>query len=196
MKIDPLPQKAAAVTHQTVLDRLSADPRLPPRRRRELCSAVTCFARLVGQPPAAIPLDLAAIRQTLDTVVPASAKISRKRRATMRSDLADGINVSGVRPMLKTAGVKLNAAWRQLMDEAPPWTRHDLSRFARWCSLRGIAPEAVDDSFIERFVAELHSSTLVRNLRYRSKLVRRAWNALVAQHPSSVRSPSRPTRAS
>ncbi len=33
----------------------------------------------------------------------------------------------------------------------------------------------------------LHSSTLVRNLRYRSNLVRRAWNALVAQHPTKLR---------
>jgi hypothetical protein len=89
--------------------------------------------------------------------------------------------------MLRTAGVELNAAWRQLIAEAPPWTRHGLSRFARWCSLRGIAPEAVDDSVIERFVAELHSSTLVRNLRYRSNLVRRAWNALVAKHPRKLR---------
>jgi hypothetical protein len=124
MRIDPLPQTVAVATMQTVLDRLTADPALLPRYKRELCSAVTCYARLVGQPPAAIPLDLAAIRQTLDTVVPASAKISRKRWATIRSVLADGINVSGVRPMLKTAGVELNAAWRQLMDEAPPWMRH------------------------------------------------------------------------
>jgi len=54
-------------------------------------------------------------------------------------------------------------------------------------SLRQIAPEAVDDGVIERFIAELDSSTLVRNLRYRSGLVRRAWNALVAQHPTRLR---------
>jgi hypothetical protein len=53
--------------------------------------------------------------------------------------------------------------------------------------LRGIAPEAIDESVIESFVAELHSGTLVGKLRYRSALVRRAWNALVAQHPNSLR---------
>jgi integrase len=47
-------------------------------------------------------------------------------------------------------------------------------------------PAAIDDGIIECFVAELHSSTLVRNLRYRSGLVRRAWNALVAQHPTDL----------
>jgi integrase len=187
MKIDPLPQKVVAVTQQTVLDRLAADPTLTPRRKRELCSHVSSYASLVGQPPAAIAVDPAAIRQTLDTIEPAWAKISRKRWANIRSGLADAIDVSGVRPMLKTARVELNPAWRALMDEAPPWMRHGLSRFARWCSLRGIAPQAVDDSVIERFIAELHSSTLVRNLRYLSGLVRRAWNAFVAQHPTKLR---------
>ena len=186
MKIDPLPQDTSLVTLQTVLDRLSTNPRLTPSRQRDLRSAITCFARLMDQPPAAIPMDLATIRQGLDRMVPAWAKISTKRWANIRSDLAAAIDASGLRPMLKTAGVELNGAWRQLMDEAPPWIRQDVSRLARWSSLRGIAPAAIDDSVIERFVAELHSSTLVRNLRYRSGLVRRAWNALVAQHPTDL----------
>lgn len=141
----------------------------------------------MDQPPAAIPIDLAAIRQSLDRMVPARAKISPKRWANIRSDLAAAIDASGLRPMLKTAGVELNGAWRQLMDEAPPWIRQDVSRLARWSSLRGIAPAAIEDSIIERFIAELHSSTLVRNLRYRSGLVRRAWNALVTHHPRNLR---------
>jgi hypothetical protein len=184
MKIDPLPQKVAVVTLQTVLDCLSANPALTVSRARDLRSALTCFANLIDQPPAATPLDLAAIRQTLDTIVPARAKISPKRWANIRSDLAAAINASGLRPMLQTAGVELNGTWRQLMDEAPLWVRHALSCLARWSSLRGLAPAAIDDSVIER--AELHSSTLVRNLRYRSNLVRRAWNALVAQNPTNL----------
>jgi integrase len=187
MKIDLHPQNVAVVTLQTVLNRLATNPGLTVSRRRDLRSAVACFTRLVSQPPAGIALDLAAIRQTLDTMVPAWAKISRKRWANIRSELAAAIDASGLLPMLKTDGVELDAAWRPLMDEAPPWTRQSLSRLARWSSLRGIAPTAIDDGVIERFLAELDSSTLVRNLRYRSGLVRRAWNVLVAQHPTELR---------
>jgi hypothetical protein len=188
MKIDALPQNVAVVTLQTVLDRLAANPGLTTAgRTRDLRSAVTCFAKLMNQPPAAIPLDLAAIRQTLDRMVPARAKISPKRWANIRSDLAAAIDASGLRPMLRTAGVELDAAWRPLMKDAPPWIRQGVSRLARWSTLRGIAPAAIDDSVIERFIAELHSSTLVRNLRYRSGLVCRAWNALVGQHPTKLR---------
>ena len=76
------------------------------RRKRDLRSAVTSFAKLRDQPPAAIPLDLADIRRTLDGMVPARAKISRKRWANLRSDLAAAIEASGLRPMLKTADLE------------------------------------------------------------------------------------------
>jgi integrase len=187
MKIDPPPATAPPVTLQTVLDRLADDPSLVGSRKRDLSSAVTSFARLMDKAPAAIPLDLADIRRTLDTTIPARVKISKKRWANLRSDLASAIDASGLQPMLRTAGVKLRGAWRKLIEKTDPWTRRGLSRLARWATVRGIAPAAIDDIAIERFVAELHSSTLVGKLRYRSHLVRRAWNAHVARDPTRLR---------
>ena len=49
-------------------------------------------------------------------------------------------------------------------------------------SLRQIAPQAVDNSTIARFIAELHNATLVRKLRYLGKFVSRRWNELVASN--------------
>ena len=103
MNIAPHPQTTAPATLQHALDRLAGNGGLSPTRKRDLCSAVTCFAKLMGQPPAAIPLDLADIRRALDRMVPARAKISPKRWANLRSDLASAIEASGLRPMLKTA---------------------------------------------------------------------------------------------
>lgn len=110
MKIERVPQMTTAVTLQTVLDCLSANPGLTVGRKRDLRSAVSCFAKLMDQPPAAVPMDLAAIRKSLDRMVPARARISPKRWANIRSDLAAAIDASGLRPMLETAGVELNAA--------------------------------------------------------------------------------------
>jgi hypothetical protein len=195
MKTVSLPQDASLVTLQTVLDRLTANTELAARRKRDLRSGIACFAKLVDQPPSAIALDLAAIRQTLDTIVPAWAKVSRKRWANLRSDLAAAIDASGLRPMLKTTGVELNAAWRPLLDEAPPWTRHGLSRLARWSSLRGIPPAGIDDSVIERFVAELHSSTLVRKISVTAPILCVARGTLLSRSipRNSGRLPSGPT---
>jgi hypothetical protein len=183
MKIAPLPQDTSLVTLQTVLDRLSANPALATSRRRDQRSAVTFFAKLMDQSPAAIPLDLAVIRKTLDTVVPARAKVSAKRWANLRSDLAAAIDASGLRPMLKTAALKPDQAWAGLLADADAPIAHGLSRFGRWASLRRIAPEAIDITIIERFVAELQNATLVRNLGHLRRFVAKRWNALVAAKP-------------
>src|ERR1700730_1032289 len=137
MKTNSLP---APATLQTVLDRLAGDSGLSQTRKRDLRSAVTSFAKLRDQPPASIPLDLADIRQALDGMVPAWAKVSRKRWANLRSDLAGAIAASGLLPMLQTAGVGLDEVWNSLLAPADRRVRLGLSKFARWATLRGIPP--------------------------------------------------------
>ena len=179
MKIDrPLPP-AGLATLQTVLDCI-AGSMLPQPRKRDCISAVRCFARLAKQRPEDIPLNLGAIRHELDRVVPPKALISPKRFSNLRSDLTAAIDASGLCPILITARVELAVPWRQLLAEAPAGTRHALSRFAHWATLRGIAPGSVNGTTFAQFDRELHSASLVRNLRHRSRLVRRAWNVLAA----------------
>jgi len=166
MKTHPLPQAAVTATLQTVLGRLATDDSLSDIRKRDLRSAVVSFAKLTEQSPAAIPLDVTHIRRTLDGIVPARAKISPKRWANLRSDLTAAIRASGLRPMFKTADLDLDQAWSSVLASANRQVRHDLSRFARWASLRRIQPEAVDNSTFYRFVAEVGDTTLVRNLHH------------------------------
>ena len=194
----PLTDTATTITLQTVLDRISSASELSDGRKRDLRSAAISFAKLTGRAPAAIPLDLAGIRETLDHLVPAAAKISTKRWANLRSDLAAAIAASGLRRMLKTSDVRVDGAWAELLASADQWARHGLSRFARWASTQGIRPKAVDDRTIDRFIADLDTATLVRNLRNLPGTVARAWNAAVVRlhaasglHPVTVPTNSR-----
>ena len=133
---------------------------------------------------AAIPLDLADIRRTLDGMVPAQAKVSRKRWANLRSDLAAAFDASGLRPMLRTAGVELAGDWIRLFQPVTDLrVRNGLSRFARWASLRRITPEAVDDAVIERFVAELQAASLIRNIHAQHRSVDRPGISCVLCNP-------------
>jgi integrase len=194
MKPSPVAQAAATPTLKSVLDRLGSDDALSASRKRDLRSAVTSFAKLTGQPPADIPLDLGVIRRTLDDMVPAQAKVSPKRWANLRSALAAAIDASGLRPMLKTAGLDLDKSWARLLATANQRVRNGLSRFGRWASLRRIAPEAVNDGTIERFIAELDGASLVRNLPKLPGTVARTWNALVRHHqPAGLRPVTVPT---
>jgi hypothetical protein len=178
----PLPQSTTPITLQNVLDRLATDGALSDTRRRDLRSAITSFAKLAEKPPAAIPLDLAEIRTTLNGMLPARAQISRKRWTNLRSDLAAAIAASGLHPMLTTGDLDVDEVWTGLLMPAGQDIRRGLSRFIRWASLRRIAPESVDNGTIDRFIAELDATTLIRNLRDLPRVTAQAWNALVELH--------------
>jgi integrase len=169
---------------QDVLDRVGSNTALSDSRRRDLRSGIVVYAKVVGEAPAAIPIDLAAIRKTLDGVVPLQAKVSRKRWANLRSDIAGAIAASGLQPMLKTFGVELDKDWAGLLDAANDKAiANGLSRLARWASLRQVSPEKIDGAVSDRFFAELESGSLVRNLRFQRRNVAKLWNKLVALLP-------------
>jgi integrase len=186
LKTEQIQTTGAPATLQDVLDRLFNDSIVDSKRRRDLRSAVTSFAKLVDKTPGLIPLDFAAIRQALDGAVPAQAGVSAKRWANLRSDLFAAMEASGLHPMLKTAKLDLAEAWKQVLDAVQDQRiRHGLSRFARWASLRRITPAQVDYSTVERFVAELRACTLIRNIDDQQRRVTTAWNRLVKLQPNS-----------
>jgi integrase len=112
---------------------------------------------------------------------PSQAGISVKRWANLRSDLAGAIDASGLVPMLRTKDLELDVAWRHLLDPIKDErVRLGLSRFARWASLRKIAPQQVCDAIMENFVKELETATLIRKMKDQHRAVATAWNRLVA----------------
>jgi integrase len=184
MKHDKSTGPAQPATLQDVLDRLGANTALSDSRRRDLRSAIVVYAKVVGEAPAAIPMDLAAIRKMLDGVVPLQAKVSRKRWANLRSDIAGAIAASGLQPMLKTFGIQLDKDWAGLLDAAnDKAVANGLSRLTRWATLRNVGPEKIVSAELDRFFAELESGSLVRNLRFQRRNVAKLWNKLVALLP-------------
>jgi hypothetical protein len=172
------------LTLQDVLEGLVRNSSLSVTRLRDLRSAVTCFAALVDSSPPHVALDLAAIRSVLDLMVPIQAKMSRKRWANLRSDLAAAIAASGLLPMLKTSTVELSESWASLLGKTQDRRMTDgLSRFARWASERQIAPRDVDREVVDRFVAELHSASLVRKIAELGQTIVRSWNRLAQSFP-------------
>jgi integrase len=171
-------------TLQDVLDRIAANPNIADTRKRDLRSAILSFGKLAGKAPASISLDLSELRRVLDDADRTIAKISAKRRANLRSDLAAAIDTSGMHPMLKTGALELDAAWITLLDPiSDPRIRSGLSRFARWCSLNSVSPEAVNEAIVDRFVQDLEARTLVRNVDDQRGAVVAAWSRLVALKP-------------
>jgi integrase len=185
MKNNPIPPIAALATLQDVLDRLATNLSLSETRKRDLRSACLAFGKVMDRPPVLIPLDLTAIRATMDAMAPAQVKVSRKRFANLRSDLGSAIEASGLRPMIKTAGVELSESWTRLFERTTKKRiRYGLSRFAHWSSLRQIAPATVDAAVIGRFITDLETASLTRNIRDLQRNVTNSWNELVSFWPN------------
>ncbi len=173
-----------STTLQDVLDCIAANSVIADARKRDLRSAVLSFGKLADKAPASIPLDLDELRRVLDETDGTLAKVSAKRRANLRSDLTAAIKASGVHPMLRTGELKLDPAWKGLLDQIRDQRiRTGLSRFARWCSLHGISPEAVAEAAVDRFAQDLKARTLVRNVEGQRGAVVTAWNRLAALKP-------------
>lgn len=175
----------AGPTLQDVLDGLARNSSLSDTRRRDLRSAVTSFAALMDSSPAHAALDLGAMRSVLDLMVPIQAKVSRKRWANLRSDLAAAIGASGLRPMLHTATVELSENWASLLSQAQERRMRDgLSRFARWASERQISPRDVNRHVVDRFIADLEAASLVRKIAELGQTIVRSWNRLAQTFPN------------
>jgi integrase len=180
----PIPTTALPATLHEVLERISVKATLADTRKRDLKSALVTFGKIMDAPLSEIPLDLAAIRKTLDGVVPLQAKVSRKRWINLRSDLAAAVTESGLLPMLKTADLKLSEEWEELFNTTKDKRiTNGLSRFARWASSKDLRPTDIDNAALESFFAELETQTLVRHLGFQRRNVPRLWSRLIAAFP-------------
>lgn len=178
---------AADITVQDVLYQLEDHKGLSPTRRRDLRSAVRILGKLMGENPLFAAINTAKIRQVLETAVPSRIGLSRKRWTNLRSDLTAALEVSGLIPIVKTAGVELSEGWRSVLGGIDDRRiTHGLSRFSRWASLHKIEPQKVDDRTIDLFLTEIDMSTLVRTNGNLRRSVASAWNKL-ARHRNDLR---------
>ncbi len=168
---------AELATLASVTAALERAGKLSPTRLRDLRSAVKRVAILLKQKPGAISLDMEAISSGLGAVSPAAVGLTAKRFANIRSDFVAAVKASGV--ALANTGLKspLSPAWANLFAGLKGRRDHiGLSRFARYASSRGIAPEDVNDDVIVEFIAAIRRETLCPRPNTLHRQVTQIWN--------------------
>ena len=100
----PAPRAPKPVTLAGALAALARETNLAATRRRDLVSAVKRVAILLGDEPAAIPLEMAAISARLAAVNPVAVGITSKRLANIRSDFLAAVKASGLMPVKIKSG--------------------------------------------------------------------------------------------
>ena len=140
---------------------LEREGKLTATRRRDLVSAVKRVAILLGNEPAAIPLDMAAISARLAAVNPVAVGLTGKPFANIRSDFLAAVKASGLMPVDTERKSPLSPAWVDLFARLSGRRAHiGLSRLARYASARGIAPKDINDEVIGELIAAVRERSL------------------------------------
>ena len=170
------------ITLATVLAALDRSGKLSATRKRDLRSAVTRVANLLGDEPAGIVLDLPVISSRLNTINPLALGFTAKRFANIRSDFLAATRLYGAKAVA-TRG-SLSPEWGKLFERVSGRrSRLGLSRLARYASLHGIKPLEINDDVIAAFIAAVREGSLHRNPNKLHRQVTLVWNEVAAARP-------------
>jgi hypothetical protein len=187
-KSGPIKSVPAPPSLATVLDGLNRPSGLSATRLRDLRSAVKRVAALLGNVPAAIPLNMETIQAGLSTINPIAVGVTAKRFTNIRSDFVAAVKASGVITVKKTAGRKVSASWEELFSRLTARRAHlGLSRLARYASDHGIEPKEINDKVIDNLIAEVKEASLHKNPRALHRQVAMIWNEAAADSSLGLR---------
>jgi integrase len=179
---------AAPATLEAVLDALEERRDLAPHRRRDLRSAVTRVAKLLGAAPGQILLELPVLAARLAAINPVAAGLTAKTFSNIRSDFQAAVNASGLKQLRPTGKGALSPGWTRLLDKLP--NRRGgigLARLARHASQEGIEPDQIDDAALERFITAVRQGSLHRNPNHLHRTTAKIWNEAARQSGVDIR---------
>jgi hypothetical protein len=119
---------------------------LSERRRQEIASALRTVARALGRDLERVPANPRLLSELLREVAPLAIGVSPRRWNNVRSLVRAALAL--VQPMSPGRHLNdLSADWKQLWQQlSSRRLKMKLSRFLRFCSVRGIEPEAVTEA--------------------------------------------------
>jgi hypothetical protein len=170
------PSRDTIATLADVIDRINRRVDLSSRRRQDLTSAVRRFCRDLGCPPQELLADAADLRRRLARLSPLSAGLSPGSLRNLKSLVGKALIAAGIVSVPGRSRTPLAPNWRRLLGLLDPGERYLLSRFARWCTQRGIPPEDVDDDVMANFAQALLSHSLVGRPKQIHRNSCLAWN--------------------
>lgn len=171
-----------------LLDLIEEDTTLSSGQKTTQSSAIKTVGRAIGLPLTAIPAHPAYLQKKLAAVVPARVGLKIASWRNAKSLLGAALRGQGLHVMPGRYLAPIAAQWLPywtLLPERP--YKISLSRFMRYCSTSGIAPDDVSEATFEQFEHALHEESMVNKPGIVSRDTRRFWNKagdLVATWPT------------
>jgi len=162
-----------------ILNLLSISTTLSVTRKRDLRSAITRFANLVGRRPEHLPADAKQLTPLLLNIHPAQVRMSAKTLQNIKSNLLAALHHTKHYQQLTRKREKLSAVWLELYTQLPDKHFHSgLSRFVHFISAHEIAPKMVNDETVQAFIKDLAENSFIQDKKLHGihRRTTRLWN--------------------
>jgi integrase len=161
---------------------VSGDP--ASREVKEMASALRGVGKVLGRPLREIPADPAALAPLLAKANPMSAKMKQVRWSRIQTLVRAALAKAGYLVMPGRDLAPMSPAWEQLMAGRSKRIRHGLSRFSKWCTRRGVAPEQVTAEVLSAFRTDLKCASLQGRPEQTHRSTVQIWNEAKALDPT------------
>jgi len=181
------------------MDAIAADPQLSPRKKEARRTAIRKLCRGLKSDPKMVSLGQLAKAIGSDKMSARSSPGGSLRKETLLAPSDSGVSYrtfenvkayarQALAPFrtgrISTRGVERSEGWTALFRDVGDKTLLiSCGRFARWATLNGITPSAVDQVIADKYAADLGVSLETRNARQAFTSFCRGWNGAVATYP-------------
>jgi integrase len=153
---------------------------LTPQKRTQWTSALRQIARALDKPTETLPARWTAVQLSIKRLHPATVGANAKTLANQKSNVKASLRWFAREHDVSPRGAPLAPAWTVLRASIDDYGRKArLSGFMRYCSGRGIAPEAVDEPALDDYFAYRKQTTSLATNAAARRSVARTWNTCV-----------------
>lgn len=180
----PLPTLA------TVLAKVTTDQALTERRRQDLASGLRTFAKALNRPLEELPAHPRMLRDRMEGFKPAEIGLSERRWTNAASLTRQALKHAGIAIMPSRSPVPFSPGWTALFRLVEKkYACVGLSRLARYCTIRGIEPEAVTDGVFATFLDDLSHASMTQAPRKVQRQAVVVWTRLAKAIPAWPQQP-------
>jgi site-specific recombinase XerD len=156
---------------------------LPVQKRSQWISALRQIAKALDKPIKILPARWTAMQLSLKRLHPATVGANPKTLANQKSNVKAALRWFSKEHDVSPRGAPLTPRWATLRDGINDrGYKSRLSGLMRYCSGRGIAPEAVDEAALDDYFAYREQTTFLATNNAARRSVARTWNACVDLH--------------
>ena len=163
----------------SVITQLSDLDDLSPDRRRDMKSALTSLARMIGRPPAEIPANINWLHIRVRKIIPAKHNITKKRLANIKSDALKALEVTGCSRKRSDWLAPMSSGWSDLLSQIEKThDRWKLTQLAQFCSALSVEPHQVIDNHLRDLLKALIEESFINRPEHVVVYAIKTWNRL------------------